>query len=178
MSLIEGWGKIRSGGSKSKGAAFERDVAVGLSRWISNGEREDLLWRSSQSGGRATTARKSNKELKTCAGDLSAIHPLGQPFLDRFYTELKFYRDLQYCSILTDTGHLVKFWKSTVTEANSYKRHPMLIAKQNRMPTVIFMQFSGLKALSLSSYQAVLIAPKLSAYGFLFDDFIRLAKLL
>ncbi len=167
---------MRSGGGKSKGSAFERDVAVGLSRWISNNERDDLLWRSSQSGGRATTARKSKKEYKTQAGDFSAIHPLGQPFLDKFYLEAKFYRNLQYPSILTDTGHLVKFWKSTISEANSYKRHPMLIAKQNRMPTVVFLELAGMEALGLIESQCVLIAPQILMWGYLFDCFIAHAK--
>jgi hypothetical protein len=167
---------MRTGGGKSKGSSFEREVAVGLSRWISNGERDDLLWRSSQSGGRATTARKSNKALKTCAGDLSAIHPLGQPFLDSFYTELKAYRDLQYASILTDTGHLVNFWKSTIKEAASYGRKPMLIAKQNHKPTLVCLSLSGMEALGLIESQCVLIAPQISMHCFLFDTFIKFAK--
>jgi len=167
---------VRAGGSKQKGAQFERDVAVGLSKWASSGQREDLFWRSSMSGGRATVGRKKGKELVAQAGDLSAVHSSGQPFLDKFYCELKSYRDLQYANILTGNGNLVKFWQSTVIEANNYRRHPMLIAKQNRLPVVVFLQIMGLRVLRLHLEQAILSAPRLGMHGFLFDDFIRLAQ--
>lgn len=167
---------MRKGGSKQKGGSFERGIAVALSKWLSYEKREDLLWRSSMSGGRATIARKRGKELQTQAGDLSAIHPSGQPFLNKFYLELKNYRDLQFTSILTNTGHLVKFWQSTSSEACNYKRSPMLIVKQNRMPTVIFMQGLGIKMLGLSTSQCIIVAPRLGMYGILFEDFIKLAK--
>jgi len=128
------------------------------------------------SGGRATVGRKKGKELIAQAGDLSAVHSSGQPFLDKFYTELKSYRDLNYAGILTNTGNLTKFWQSTITEANNYRRHPMLIAKQNRMPVVVFLQVMGLRVLRLHIEQAIITAPHQGAYGFLFDDFIRWAQ--
>jgi len=167
---------VRDGGGKQKGAQFERDVAVGLSKWASSGTREDLFWRSSMSGGRATVGRKKGKELIAQAGDLSAIHPLGAPFLDKFLVEMKFYKDLQYAGILTGTGYLVKFWNSTVTEANNYKKHPMLIAKQNQKPIVIFLQVRGLRVLRLHIEQSILASCRLGMYGFLLEDFIKWAQ--
>ena len=167
---------MKKGGSKSKGGRGERLIAVELSKWISSGSREDLLWRSSMSGGRATVARKKQKELATQAGDLSAIHPDGQPFIDTFYVEIKFYRDLNYSGLVSGTGHLVKFWQSTVTEANSYKRSPMLITKENNRPIVIFMQVRGLRRLGLHIEQSVVSSARIGMYGFLISDFITLAK--
>src|SRR5258706_11068144 len=167
---------MRAGGSKAKGSSFEREVSVGLSKWISQGEREDLLWRSAMSGGRATVGRKKGTNLSSQAGDLSAVHSSGQPFLDKFYCELKSYKDLQYAGILTGTGYLVKFWNSTVIEANNYKKHPMLIAKQNQKPTVIFLQVRGLRLLRLHIEQSILSSCRLGMYGFLFEDFIRWAQ--
>lgn len=161
---------------KIKGGKFEREIAVELSKWISNGEREDLLWRSSMSGGRSTVARKKGKNLQTQAGDLSAIHPLGQPFIDKFYPELKSYEDLNYIGILTGTGHLVNFWKETVVQANHYNRHPMLIAKQNHRPVIVFMQVQGLRSIKLHIQQAVIASPTLGLYGFILGDFINKAK--
>jgi hypothetical protein len=167
---------VRKGGSKNKGSSFEREIAVELSKWISGGKREDLLWRSSQSGGRSTTARKKGTILSSQAGDLSAIHPLGQPFINLFYTELKFYRDLQYAGITDNTGYLVKFWQSTIIEANSYKRSPLLIAKQNRKPAIVFTHGLGLKMLGLSQNKCIISSPKLGLFGYLFDEFVKLAK--
>jgi hypothetical protein len=166
---------VRRGGGKQKGASFEREVSVSLSKWVSYGEREDIFWRSAMSGGRATVGRKKGKDLQHQAGDLAAVHELGQPFLKKFYPELKFYSDLNYAGILDSTGHLVKFWKSTITEANSYNRSPMLIAKQNRKPVVVFIQGFGAKMLDISQTKCVLVCPRLGLYGFLLDDFVKYA---
>ncbi len=167
---------MKPGKGKNKGSSFEREVAIGLSKWVSLGEREDIFWRSATSGGRATTLRKKGESAVTQAGDLSAIHPLGAPFLDRFLVEMKFYRDLNYTGILTGTGYLVEFWNSTVTEANHYKKHPMLIAKQNRKPPVVFLQIRGLRVLRLHLEQSILAACQRGMYGFLLEDFLRLAQ--
>ena len=167
---------MRDGGGKSKGSSFERTICVALSKWLSHDEREDLLWRSSMSGGRATVARKSGKVLQSQAGDLSAIHPDGHNFTDFFYCELKSYNDLNYQGLLTNSGNLYKFWQSTITEANSYKKQPMLIAKQNRMPIVVFIQSKSLELLCLHAAQCAIAAPRHGLYGFLFDDFLKLAK--
>jgi hypothetical protein len=167
---------MKNGGGKTKGGKFEREISVALSKWISSGEREDILWRSSMSGGRATVARKKQKELKTQAGDLSAIHPEGQPFIDTFYIECKNYKNLNYSGIVTNTGFLVKFWQSTVIEANSYKRSPLLITKENHRPIVIFMQVRGLRRVKLHIEHAIIASPFLGMYGILLDTFTRYAK--
>ncbi len=161
---------------KLKGGSYEREISVGFSRWVSLGEIDDVFWRAAMSGGRATVARKKGKLLKSSTGDLSAIHPMGQPFLDLFYCECKSYEDLEYASILTGTGHLVKFWKSTVKEAASYGKHPMLIAKQNYRPTLICLQLAGMEALGLVESQCILIAPKISMWGYLFTCFVQNAR--
>lgn len=160
---------------KAKGGRGERLIAVELSKWLSSGQREDLLWRSSMSGGRATVARKKQKDLRTQAGDLSAIHPDGQPFINAFYPEIKFYKNLNYSGITTETGHLVNFWKSTVTEAAAYNRSPMLITKENNRPIIIFMQVRGLRRIGLSTEQSIISSPKLGFYGYLLADLIKLA---
>lgn len=161
---------------KAKGASFEREIAVNLSKWASFGEREDLFWRSSMSGGRATVARKKGGNLEAVIGDLCAIHPDGKPFLDKFYVELKHYKDLNYSGILTKTGHLMRFWESTITEANSYKRNPMLIAKQNRLPTIVFLQTSGLRLLELIEAQTIILSHRNGMYGYLLSDFVKYAQ--
>ena len=46
-------------GKSQKGGAWEREFSKYLSLWITEGERDDVFWRSSQSGGRATQRAKS-----------------------------------------------------------------------------------------------------------------------
>lgn len=167
---------MRKGGSKSKGNSFERDICRELSKWVSCGEREDCYWRSSLSGGKATIAKAKGKMLLAMTGDISCINPIGQPFLDRFYLELKFYRDLNYTGILTGTGHLVRFWEKTVLEANCYGKMPILITKQNHLPITVALQSAGLTKLGLADPQAIISAWRHGMHIFLFEDFIKWAK--
>lgn len=164
---------MKKGGGKAKGAQFEREVAVALSLWASHGEREDLFWRSAMSGGRATVAHKKGKHLAAQSGDLCAVHPLGQPFIDKFYVELKHYKDLQYHGLITGTGTFVGFWESTVKQAAIYNKHPMLIAKQNRLPIVVGMPRNAAYGLGLNHSKIALAVPRLNLWLCAFCDFIK-----
>lgn len=74
----------------SKGGQFERDICKALSLWWSIDERDDLFWRTSQSGGRATTRRK--KGIMNTAGgaaDLMATSESGRPLTKVCLFEMK-----------------------------------------------------------------------------------------
>lgn len=76
--------------SKSnKGGAFEREIARQLSLWWSGGAADDWFWRSSQSGGRATSRAKKGKTTMNACGDLAAQGPEAQKLLDLITFELK-----------------------------------------------------------------------------------------
>ena len=76
--------------SKSqKGSAFERTISEQLSLWWSKNSRDDIFWRTSQSGGRATQRAKQGKLTFGQYGDIQAIDPSGQPLLDLLTIELK-----------------------------------------------------------------------------------------
>lgn len=72
-----------------KGSDFERSFCKMLSRWWTKGERDDVFWRTSQSGGRATQRAKGGKKTYGSQGDVAAVDPIGRPFLDFFTVELK-----------------------------------------------------------------------------------------
>jgi hypothetical protein len=80
---------MRPGGGHAKGAQFERDICKRLSGWWTDGGRDDVFWRTPQSGGRAT--RRGQKGQKTFGhhGDIQAIDPIGRPLLDSMIFELK-----------------------------------------------------------------------------------------
>jgi hypothetical protein len=127
--------------SKQKGASFERDVCRRLSLWVSNGKQEDCYWRSSMSGGRSTVAAKKGKRLAAQAGDISCIHPLGEPFAAKFLIECKHYANLELTQLcLNGKGKLAEFWKIVSKEADRCGKEPLLIAKQNRYPTIVCMK--------------------------------------
>ncbi len=136
---------MKSGGGKQKGSSFERTVCKLLSRWISNGERDDLYWRSAMSGGRATVAKKKGIDVRQ-AGDITAVAPEGHVLTDLFYIECKSYRDLQIDSFILDNrGKLAEFWRIAMREAKRYDRRPMLIAKESRRESIIITDIGDLK---------------------------------
>lgn len=129
---------MRPGGGKQKGAAFERDTCVMLSQWVSHGRREDLFWRTAMSGGRATVAGKRGANLAAQAGDISAVHKMGHVLTADFYFELKHVKDLGLDTfIVKGTGPLAKYWTLACQEASKYTKQPVLIVRQNRLPTLL-----------------------------------------
>lgn len=131
---------MKPGRGKGKGASFEREVCKKLSLWITNGEREDCLWRSAISGGRATVAYSKGKEVRQ-AGDVCAVSPEGHALTDHWYIECKHVRKLGLDQFLIKgTGPLAKFWEKCRKEAARYKRAPVIIAKQNGWPALLLAE--------------------------------------
>lgn len=139
---------MRKGGGKTKGAALERQIAKTLSLWLSDGEREDLLWRSSMSGGRATVASKKGKKLSAQVGDLSGIDELGHQFISRYIVECKHYKSLNVEALFFGAQGRARgyceFWRKLVKEAEDHRKHPLLVAKQNQKPITIGTTIAGL----------------------------------
>lgn len=124
--------KRKGAGSKQKGASFERDICRALSLWITKGDKSDLFWRSAMSGGRATLYDDVRQ-----GGDIAPVAREGIPFMDHYYVECKFYKDLDFAAfLLEDKGVLSKFWKTAKIEARRLRRQPLLIAKQNMRAAV------------------------------------------
>ncbi len=118
------------------------------------------------SGGRSTVAHAKGKRLSAQAGDISCVHPAGAQFIDTFLCECKFYADLNYTGLLSGTGNLLQFWRETCAEGARYNKLPFLIAKQNRLPTIIFVNPDGRRILKLSWHNAIIVAPTYGMWGF------------
>lgn len=151
---------MRKGGGKQKGAQFERDVCVKLSRWVSNGDREDIFWRSAMSGGRATLGRARGKRHSAQVGDISCIHPCGHRFIEAFAPECKNYANLDYPGLLTGKGNLIKFWAEISKQASDHNKLPFLVAKQNRFPTFVCLNDDGRVKLMLHERRFALHSPQ------------------
>jgi len=72
-----------------KGGQYEREICKLLSRWWSHNQRDDIFWRSSQSGGRATQRKKSGLSTYGSYGDVAAVDPIGDPLIRMFTVEIK-----------------------------------------------------------------------------------------
>jgi hypothetical protein len=168
---------MQSGGGKRKGARQEREVCRELSLWATNGERTDVFWRSSQSGGRATTHLKVGRKLLTQAGDVSAIDPIGVMLLRLVIIEIKHYRDLQiHQGFLQDTGNLYSFWLKLREQCKHYTRAPLLIGRQNNQPAFCLISAELMPVFGLCDDHCVCIIPRWNCSMVLFERFLEQAK--
>lgn len=154
---------MRAGGSKQKGASWEREVCRSLSLWVSDGSQEDCFWRSAMSGGRSTVAARKGKRLATQAGDISSIHAAGNSFADKFLIECKHYSTLDWHGLLTGKGNLSQFWERCCGEASRCHKYPLLVAKQNHLPPIACLDYAGVGVLGLAD-DVLIFAPKQSLH--------------
>ena len=166
---------MRRGGGKQKGSQFEREICVKLSKWVTNGEREDVFWRSAMSGGRATVGHKRGKQHSTQVGDISCIHPSGHRLSEAFAIECKFYADLNYQSLIIGKGKLLQFWAEIRKQAKRYEKEPFLVAKQNRFPTVVCLTLDGMHHIGLGIQHTLLISRPFDLYILDADYFLKTA---
>lgn len=77
------------GNRSKKGSAFERKFCKRLSLWWTGGKLDDVFWRTSQSGGRATQRMKSGKRTADAYGDIGAERECGKALTKNTFWELK-----------------------------------------------------------------------------------------
>jgi len=100
-----------------KGAEFEREVCKELSLWWMDGKRDDVFWRTSNSGGRATVRRKKSKSTFGQNSDVQAIDPIGQPLIDVMLLELKCgYSESSFIDWFDGKGHVWLDWITKIEE--------------------------------------------------------------
>lgn len=100
-----------------------------------------MFWRSAMSGGRATVGARKGIDLRRQAGDICAVAPEGHSLTERFYIECKHVNSLDIESfIVKRRGKLAQFWETAKREAKRHGRMPMVIARQNRLPTLMLVR--------------------------------------
>ena len=164
--------------SNDKGSAFERQVCKKLSLWVSNGQRDDLFWRTSQSGGRATIGLQSGTKRSAQAGDIGVIDSLGQDLIHRYVVECKHYESLDLHRLpMGSGGRFFKFWNEACEDARNHSKLPILIAKQNFLPTLLAVDAKGQKSANqaLRPRKAIykLYSPVQGCYIYDFEEFLK-----
>lgn len=155
---------MKRGGGKGKGSGFERLICKKLSLWVTHGKRDDILWRSSLSGGRATvSSKKGGAKMAHIAGDICAIDPLGHKFTSRFLVECKFYRDLKLHNLLLgDACPVERFWLIVCKKARELALAPMLIFKQNNSPIMVALDGVTVQQLQIrNKIQSIVYRPSI-----------------
>jgi hypothetical protein len=161
---------MKAGGGSPKGGERERGVCKRLSLWVSNGASTDLFWRSAMSGGRATVQLKSGRVNVRQSGDICAIDPLGYPFVEANFTEVKHYKDLNIArGFVCQTGVLISFWRHARREAAKYGKRPLLVAQQNRYPTLAITDWGA----GIFEGDPVIELYRWEAWVYLFDEVTR-----
>jgi hypothetical protein len=135
----------------AKGSQFERDICRQLSLWWTNGESDSVFWRTSNSGGRATVRSRKGLKTKNHYGDIMAVDPIGEPFLNFFTVELKRgYNRHSIADLLDQDKPLYLQWIKKackeVTEAGS--KHWLLIVKRDRRETIVMMPLHAAETIS------------------------------
>ncbi len=176
---------MRKGSGKAKGSGFEREICVKLSEWWTRGERSDIFWRSSNSGGRATVRSGHGKVTKGQHSDIAATDPIGQPLLEIMVVEVK--RGYSRASIgdLLDRPTQAKpqTYEEWETKAQRDAKNSgfkswqwILIHKRDRRTTMVYMPERMLNKLIDEGEELEILASVNRGYGTLvamtFDYFL------
>lgn len=129
-----------------KGSQFERQICKLLSLWWTHDHRDDVFWRSSQSGGRATQRAKSGKATYGSYGDIAAVDPVGEPLLKLFTIELKRGSTHKWPGDLLDfkADNRCHKWVGCLRQAARSAEHAasqgwMIVAKRDFRETMVYM---------------------------------------
>ena len=81
--------KPMGGKGKRKGGEFERKVCKDLSLWWTSGARDDVFWRTHNSGGRASVRKIRGKHTAGQFGDICSTDPCSECFTKVLTVETK-----------------------------------------------------------------------------------------
>jgi len=133
--------KRKSNKSSAKGGGFERLMCRAWSKWWTNERRDDIFWRTSGSGSRATTRGKKGIEDKWNHGDMKPDDPEGFMLCTHWCFEFKNYKKYDIKGVLhrvNEHHDWLKWWAKIVDEAAAINRAPILVTKQNAGVPIIW----------------------------------------
>ncbi len=143
------------GNRAAKGSDFERELCVEFSRWWTNGERDDIFWRSSGSGARAKTRGNAGRSTAGQHGDICATDPVGAPLIKLLTIELKrgYNSATPYDTIDRTKTAAVGVWEKFLLQTTeSWKQAKsfawLLITRRDRHRAMVYMPHFLLDALN------------------------------
>lgn len=142
----------------AKGQDFEREICTDLSKWWTNGERDDVFWRH-DSGSRAKGRSRKGKKTFGAYGDIKASDPIGLPLTNLCVIEIK--RGYKNWSFLDCLDHPEKQWNQKERTKQTFERFveqveedaataktwPVIIAKRDKRQKIIIVPESMLLVL-------------------------------
>lgn len=156
-------------GRSAKGSKYERDVCRQLSEWWSQGERDDIFWRTAASGGRATQRNKSKRRTFGQYGDIQAVDPIGSPFMRLVTLELKRGYSKSSFADAVDRSLLAapQMWEDFVEQASTAAELSgtpfwMLVQKRDSREALVFFPRSFYVALDAAEIDLTAARPLVS----------------
>lgn len=162
----------------AKGGDFEREICKKLSAWWTYDDRDDVFWRSSQSGGRATVRFRKGKRTAGSYGDITALDPIGEPLMKLFTIELK--RGQKHGepgNLIDGTGEVKchSFLQAIKQAKEAHKiagsKAWLLISKRDFHRPCVFFDSSLLNGI-LSGFKTALTLPPVFRYRVDGEDFV------
>ena len=146
--------KKRKGRGMAKGSSFERDICKQLSLWWTDGERDDVFWRTSGSGARAKVRSKTGDKTFGQHGDVQATDPIGQPLIDLCSIELKRGYNKAIINDFIDSkkkSELRVFIEQAITDCRLREDESewILLVKRDRKEVVLFTSYYFFKDFSV-----------------------------
>lgn len=170
----------------AKGSSFERAICKQLSIWWTQDldtPRDDIFWRSSGSGARATVRHRKGISTANSEGDIVFIDPLGKPLMDLLCIELKCgYGDWSIADHLETKqkkSQFWDFWRQATESAFNKNAFAALIYKKDRRNAMIAFSnkfFYLLSArINMSGLQRIILQNTMVAINVLkLDDFLEM----
>lgn len=164
-----------------KGSAYEREFCKELSLWWTNGNTDDVFWRSSNSGGRATLRAAKGKRTSGQHGDVAATDVDGVPLMELLTMELKrgyskfTIQDVMdrkpYSAIQKWEEWLHQVWTSA---ANAGSCSWLLVTQRDRRDALVYMPTKFWSTLVVNDCITDFTFPVLCFDGFIKMGFPRL----
>ena len=143
----------------SKGSKFERDTCRLFSLWFSDGERDDLFWRSAGSGAMAKSRSRKGKGTFGQYGDIQATDPIGQVLMDVFTIELKRgYNAASFMEMMDKPQQAApQMWERFYAQVkedykNSKSKYWMIVWRRDRRETLVYFPTSFVTCLNEFSF--------------------------
>lgn len=129
-----------------KGSNYERKFSKDLSLWWTHGERNNVFWRTSMSGGRMTVRARKGEDTRHHCGDIAAIDPVGQPLTELITIECKCGYNGETILGLLDRAvgrPMYRDWIKQAKTAASYAGTPhwIIVHKRNSRHPLVTMNY-------------------------------------
>ena len=138
----------------AKGSAYEREVCGLLSLWWTDGQRDDVFWRTHGSGGRANVRARRGRRTAGQYGDIGAVDDCGKALTDLLAVELKRgYNSDTIQAVLDRTdGHALNGMEEHLAQAVAAANRGgayawLLVHRRDRRRAYVFMPQYALQSL-------------------------------